>query len=310
MPKSTHSRRANARPSAEVVRSDQGTDPQILAQADAVLKTPVRRDPMTDREAFLRALQSGDDARIEAAWPGAIVAKGMLADKVIAYHNDGDYSITDRGLAELATDEPSSQEEYANEVLDERYRAGALTEGATVVEIRAELGTTCACGCGAGVTPKRVFRQGHDQRLIGILAEATAGGKEIGHWSGGTLVTGSPRTYGARVLADGGCYKLDSAIKRAQEQWQAHQARLTAKGARAKRLTAKAARVSQTPMLKSVPAGPALGDEVKVRIGRHEYFARVHGMSQAGKVTAVEYTVKSSGAKKVAFEGKFELLTD
>lgn len=334
MPKSTHSKRANAGRVAEAAR----------------------RDPLVDRRAFLLALQSEDDAQIEATWPGAVVAKAMLADEVIAMHGDGDYSITGRGLAELmdhhgsiepvkgdgdpretdghvfAADEPGSQEEYANAVLDERHRAeseDATQEqldaeyDATVLEIRAELGTTCACGCGAGVTPKRVFRQGHDQRLIGVLAEATAAGKEIGHLQGGVLVTGSPRSYGAKVLADGGQYKLASAIKRAQEQLQARVARTLAKKTRSEIYPAKAARIPSetgTPAtdvgaepgpgsrkLKSVPAGPALGDEVGVRVGRHIYNARIHGMNQAGKVTAVEYTVKSSGTKKVATEGQFTL---
>lgn len=310
MPKSTHSRIARA----------------------------ARRDPIADREAFLRALRSGEDAQIEAAWPGATVTKNMLADKVIAMHGEGEYAITDRGLAELAGPghgntsliepdadglEPEQIGQYGEDDVAGSELAEIITntqpigkvideDDATAVKIWAEIGSTCACGCGAGVTPKRFFRQGHDQRLIGLLAEAAVGGKEIGHLSGGTLVTGSPRSYGAKVLADGGLYKLDNAIKRAQEQQVVRLARTVAKKARA---TAKPAQIPSTeanraPILKSVRTGPMLGDEVKVRIGRHEYYARVHGMSQAGRVTAVEYTVKSSGAKKVALEGKFEITSD
>lgn len=320
MPKSTHSRIARA----------------------------ARRDPIADREAFLRALRSGEDTQIEAAWPGATVTKSMLADKVIAMHGEGEYAITDRGLAELAGPghgntsliepdadglEPEQIGQYGEDdvagselaevivntqpigkVVDEDATQEQLNAeyDALVVEIRAEIGSTCACGCGAEVTPQRRFRQGHDQRLIGLLAEAAADGKEIGHLRGGVLVTGSPRSYGAKVLADGGCHKLDSAIKRAQEQQVVRLARTVAKKARA---TAKPAQIPSTeanraPILKSVRTGPMLGDEVKVRIGRHEYYARVHGMSQAGRVTAVEYTVKSSGAKKVALEGKFEITSD
>jgi len=341
VPKSTNSKRANASRVAEAARSDQGTDPQILAQTDAVLKTPVRRDPVADREAFLRALQAKDDAQIEATWPGAVVTKTMLADKVISHHGEGDYSITGRGLAELmgpyeiVPDADGLEPEQTGQYGEDDVVGSELTEDATqeqldaeydttVVEIRAEIGTTCACGCGAGITPKRVFRQGHDQRLIGLLAEAARDGKEIGHLSGGVLITGSPRTYGAKVLADGGQYKLDNAIKLALIHLQKRTERLLAKKARA---TAAARReiaaleqeladvpttqTSDVPLAK-VPHEPAHkpGDEIGVRIGRHIYNARIHGMNQAGKVTAVEYTVKSSGAKKIALGGKFEITSD
>lgn len=357
MPKSTHSKRANA----------------------------ARRDPVADRRLFLLALRSGDDARIEATWPGTVVAKAMLVDKAIAMHGDGDYSITDRGLAELVGPghettgpeelvevieadedglEPEQTGQYgeddvAGSELDEpvvgapvgsggnnadheREESGSHDElaeldrdaveqeqldaeyDATVVEIRAEIGTICACGCGAGITPKRVFRQGHDQRLIGILAQTAAAGKEIGHLSGGVLVTGRAAAYGAKVLGEGGQIKLAEAIKRAVDQAaKPRSARVRHEAAALKQDLARSetgtpaidAGIEPGPgsrKLAKVPHEPVpqTGDEVKVRIGRHEYYARVHGMNQSGKVTAVEYTVKSSGAKKVALEGKFELLAD
>lgn len=52
-----------------------------------------------------------------------------------------------------------------------------------------------------------------------------------------------------------------------------------------------------------------LGAQVDVKVGRHKYLAAVVGMNQSGKVTAVQYTLKS-GAIKTAQEGRFTLLDD
>jgi hypothetical protein len=59
-----------------------------------------------------------------------------------------------------------------------------------------------------------------------------------------------------------------------------------------------------------VVRGPGLttGGPVQVKIGRWTYDATVHGMNQAGKVTAVLYFDKN-GNEKVATEGKFTLVS-
>lgn len=171
------------------------------------------------------------------------------------------------------------------------------------LEIAVSPGNSCACGCRQPVTTSdrvtRYFRQGHDQRLIGILAGAAAQGREVGFVDGGMLTIGSAQTYGARFLKEGGLAKLEVAIKRATE-----------KAARPKRgrKAATGQATCEHGNLKAFPctecenamAGPgsrrdlpSLGDEIKVKVGRHEYFARIHGMNQAGKVTAVAYRTKA-----------------
>lgn len=324
MPRSTHSKRSSAI-RADVLaarRSDQGTDPAILAQTDGVLGQPARRDPVADRAAFLRALQIGDDAAIEAAWPGASVTKQMLVDTVIVHHGGGEYAITGAGLAELAVgaDQIDTREDLKDVgLLDEQVWPEPDIEPDQMPEtedgyldsesdgyvdglvIRASIGTTCACGCGAPVTPKRVFRQGHDQRLIGTLAQAAASGQEVGHDSGDMLVTGSAQTYGAKVLQPGGCAKLDAAIVRATHN---------AAGRKAKAVVDRFVQDHQAAKIPIEPeSGPGLGDEVKVRVGRHVYFARVHGMNQSGKVTAVSYRTKAQPDTDNITE-KFSILTD
>lgn len=169
-------------------------------------------------------------------------------------------------------------------------------------EIVVSPGNSCACGCRQPVTTSdrvtRYFRQGHDQRLIGILAGVAAEGREVGFVDGGMLVTGSAQSYGARFLKDGGLAKLDVAIKRAVEK-----ATKPKRGRKAAGLaTCEHGNLTAFPCTEceNAVAGPgsrrdlpSLGDEIKVKIGRHVYFARIHGMSQAGKVTAIAYRTKS-----------------
>lgn len=322
MPKSTKSRRAQA----------------------------IRRDPVADREAWLLALQANNGAQIEAAWPGATVTKRMLADGVVSYRGEGEYRITERGLAELAgpadspqtpeigpwgdyTDEPDQGQDVdrtdsheldrdaaANEALQGLEDAGWIGEDAAnddTLIMNVQPAKTCACGCGAEVNSadhvQRLFRQGHDQRLIGMLASAAAQNREVGLNEGGMLTTGSARTYGARFLKDGGCAKLDAAIKRAGER-AARPKRTAIQRAVADDRTTHGISATTEDIQRAKdaphPAGePSMGDEIRVRIGRHEYYARVHGMNQAGKVTAVSYRTKANPDVEKVTE-RFVLLTD
>lgn len=153
----------------------------------------------------------------------------------------------------------------------------------------------CACGCGEAVAPKRQFRQGHDQRLIGKLAAASSVGKQI-RWTSaeaGELV-GDAMAYGARVFSDFGMAKLARACGVATTA--AHgPVPPTPEQQTDDSLNTPVAADSYTAAL--VP-----GDEIKVKIGRHERFARIHGMNQAGKVTAVRYTTVKEPTKETITE--------
>jgi hypothetical protein len=124
----------------------------------------------------------------------------------------------------------------------------------------------CSCGCDQSTSKNARFVQGHDQRLIGILARIAAAGDEVGFMVEGTTHTTNVVGFAARVFSSAGMAKLQRSIE----------------------------------VAKAKPAEPRvdLGTAVRVKVGRHEYDAAVHGMSQAGKVTAVRYAVKS-GEEKV-----------
>lgn len=186
----------------------------------------------------------------------------------------------------------------------------------------------CACGCGIPVSSKaRNFRQGHDQRLVSLLAN--------------DLVSGTGR--GLNLLpADAAKndiqWRIDQVTRVVRERLgvplgnKVYNAAMRAwelEGKRQKRADAK--RDNQTA--KTQPTadelmGPnkpelaervfaetdpepenttKLGSPVRVRIGRWTYDATVHGMNQAGRVTAVSYIAKSNGLQKVATEGQFTL---
>jgi hypothetical protein len=289
-----------------------------MPRRTATARKTTRRSSAVGREAFLRALQSQNDDQIEACWPGAIVAKRMLADKVIAYHNDGDYSITDLGLAELegpgtaGPEHPLADQDGDPSTWDNRggSSVNSLPEDEPAsdgLEIEAVIGATCACGCSEPVTSTRHFRQGHDQRLIGILARVAASGREVSHTTGSLMVTGSARAYGARVLSDSGLAKLDDAIARATHKPRPDKgtripSALLSRAARSRQVAKPSGSQTGTPATDAgLVAGPGgierggsqPGDEIKVRVGRHVYFARIHGMSQSGKVTAVRFATKA-----------------
>ena len=138
----------------------------------------------------------------------------------------------------------------------------------------------CSCGCDQSTSKNARFVQGHDQRLIGILARIAAAGDEVGFMVEGTTHTTNVVGFAARVFSSAGMAKLQRSIEvaKSKQRTQAHDA------------IQRAAK----------PAEPRvdLGTAVRVKVGRHEYDAAVHGMSQAGKVTAVRYAVKS-GEEKV-----------
>lgn len=106
-----------------------------------------------------------------------------------------------------------------SEVLD-RLLPGSLPTGSINDEdpeddsfrIEVAIGLTCGCGCGEKTNAGRNFVQGHDQRLIGILAAHRT--EEISFTDGDMLITTSATGYGARVFSPAGLAKLERAIAR------------------------------------------------------------------------------------------------
>jgi hypothetical protein len=156
----------------------------------------------------------------------------------------------------------------------------------------------CACGCGEtteGINSgKRRFVQGHDQRLIGTLATANEQGRRV-RWTtaeqGETV--GKALDYGSQVFSDWGMVKLRRACGVAAPAPEV--------------ATEPAPEPEGQPVPEDTVGRLLPGDEVKVKIGRHERYARIHGMNQAGKVTAVRYTTAKDPEKELVTD-KFTIL--
>jgi hypothetical protein len=160
-------------------------------------------------------------------------------------------------------------------------------------ELTIEIGLgQCACGCGDKTNKGRNFVQGHDQRLVGILVAHRL--DEVAYIDGGMRVGTDVRGYGARVFSEVGLAKLDRAIARAA-------------GLPDGKLNVL---VPAPAEVKTEPEH-SIGAIVAVKVGRHVYDdAQVVGMDQAGKITAVEYMLKSGPGRrtKVAQFGSFKLV--
>lgn len=197
----------------------------------------------------------------------------------------------------------------------------------------------CACGCGEQV--ERTFRQGHDQRLISLLAEDVVyssvwDGKCMGILKG-TAVRADQQekinlvaTYMRAKLTDALAVKFERAAARQWELQKGRDERADAKEARKAAAAAKpkkaAKKADETPAARAdlkivkptasnddivdedVPNanGVVLGAQVKVRVGKRVRNAKVTGMSQLGKVTAV--TFQNAGKDVVKTGEEFEIV--
>lgn len=83
---------------------------------------------------------------------------------------------------------------------------------------------TCACGCGEKVRTKRNgapatrFRQGDDQRLLGLLIRAELAGQEVHVREGGTLYTSDAEGYARRVFSERGLAKFRRSLELNRER--------------------------------------------------------------------------------------------
>lgn len=156
----------------------------------------------------------------------------------------------------------------------------------------------CRCGCGEMANPGRMFRQGHDQRLVGLLATDVVerDGKLVGFdrlpadWSTSDMTDRIERAF--RVITD----RFSPALA---AKFESAATRRAAKVGRANARTQQHATVAQLQAAVSAgqqqattepPAGT--GSPVRFKVGKRTkvYDGFVHGMNQAGKITAVRYT--------------------
>jgi hypothetical protein len=186
----------------------------------------------------------------------------------------------------------------------------------------------CSCQCGENVAPRSTFRQGHDQRLVGWLAEKVVDGSFTGpevEWLQlpteiddediqvriNHLVAAVRQAFSPALAA-----KVDRA---SANRWDKVLRNSQPKGQR----EPKAKKLAAVPnLIEEAERGPedknavelsnpaaTLGARVQVKIGRWQYNAEVHGMNQSGKVTAVRYVPRSGSVKsKVATEGQFQIV--
>lgn len=187
----------------------------------------------------------------------------------------------------------------------------------------------CACLCGNGLNhPRSNFLQGHDQRFVGVLAQDAVDG---------TLTNARVEQLQLPAEVDEQDIQerinlVDSAVTRffspalaakfvsaAHRRWDKVIRDSQPKGQRepkAKTVNVERAVVIAEDMVTKPPMtldqaeqeyAVVLGAPIKVKVGRWQYEATVHGMSQAGKVTAVRYE-SSSGKELVKTEGQFTII--
>lgn len=179
--------------------------------------------------------------------------------------------------------------------------AVAEKESAPAQTTKAKQGQPCLCGCGEITNPNRMFRQGHDQRLVGLLADdvVTGNGARVGFdklpagWDTTDMADRIERAR--RVITDRFSAALaakfeSAATRRAQRAGRKQVA--SAKHATVAQLHAAAA-AGQQAKSEGVPEGA--GSAVRFKVGKRPkiYDGFVHGMNQAGKVTAVRYATAS-----------------
>ena len=193
----------------------------------------------------------------------------------------------------------------------------------------------CACGCGEPVV--RLFKQGHDQKLVAKFASDLV---YMNVWDGrcmGILKVKESRSdievkidtvsaYVSEKLSEALGTKVYKAAMRAWELQKNADERASKRAERTKAAAEKKATRKPRPTkpvatnadVDAVEATPSeeagdastsgLGADIRVRVGKRARTAQVHGMNQAGKVTAIRYKVGNNEITKT--EGQFEVLGD
>lgn len=191
----------------------------------------------------------------------------------------------------------------------------------------AEAPRQCACWCGQPISAKSTFRQGHDQRLVGLVAEMVVDGGFTNEWVEylqlPTEIDDQDIQVRVNHLSDAIAKKFSEGLARkaagaAMRAWERH-GKIQTKhevDAEASVLEVEAVAQERTGELRvdaydeQGHATPALGAPIRVKVGpRWEYNATVHGMNQSGKVTAVRYVPRSGKVQsKIATEGQFTII--
>lgn len=206
---------------------------------------------------------------------------------------------------------------------------------------------TCGCLCGENVNPRSTFRQGHDQRMIGELAQRVAEGSLTNLWVERlqlpTEVDGNDIQERINLTSAAVAKFFSDALARkftvaAHNRWDELVRKSQPKGVRqpqvkvekaSKTEERKFARASGLDLPKKSVEHPGTGETVdlqaaydepdprvkaeesvlgapiRIKVGRWEYDATVHGMNQAGKITAVRYYDKND-KEFVKTEGQFK----
>jgi hypothetical protein len=178
----------------------------------------------------------------------------------------------------------------------------------------------CACSCGQPVSPKSTFRQGHDQKLVGLVAYMVVDGGFTNKWveylqlpteiDGQDIQERIDQLTAAigKMFSEGLARKVDRAAMRA---WQDASKTKTAKSPSALESEVFAqVDAERDERNDELAAEAVLGAPIRVKVGpRWEYDATVHGMNQSGKVTAVRYVPRSGKVRsKIAIEGQFTIV--
>lgn len=178
---------------------------------------------------------------------------------------------------------------------------------------------TCGCLCGENVAPRSTFRQGHDQRMVGELGQ-TAGACDVPEiWIRRLELPDNVNEFDIvdliAVVADAVSKhyspslgnKVYSAAERAwHRSGKAKPANLLEEAERGPE-DKKEQRVLDLSVSTEQEYEVTPGAPVRVKVGRWEYDATVHGMNQAGKITAVRYYNKNE-KEIVKTEGEFILI--
>lgn len=206
---------------------------------------------------------------------------------------------------------------------------------------RTDANGNCACLCGSGLNhPRSTFLQGHDQRFVGQLAtEVVIDGltdvrvqqlqlpTEANGWDIQERITQVGNAVSkffspalASKFVSAAHRRWDKTVRDSQPD---HAKRVSRKPK--KSMVQQAAEANglvehpgtgETVDLQAAYNAPdprtkdeqvTLGAPVRVKVGRWEYDATVHGMNQAGKITAVRYYDKND-KEFVKPEGKFRLI--
>lgn len=206
-----------------------------------------------------------------------------------------------------ADNEKLSPESSVNEL------AGSPVVAPKKVTVTAPALGRCPCTCGQQLqTSKSRFRQGHDQRWASVAAnDLVRGGTGLNLVKPDRirddmhdLITAAADEVTVRYSAALAA-KFESMAHRAWANLEKTTRRSAEKVARD---ASREAPVAPTPEdIEPEPEGYVTGATIRVKVGRWERAAFVHGMNQAGKVTAVRYT-DASGNEKVT--ERFTVLED